>query len=335
MGGSGRAAYPKGAEVKTVRARHVAVVGTTVGALMLALVSTIARGDAAAPTMSRLAGANRFDTARLISAARFASPPVPVVFVARGDTFADALAGTPAAVVDGGPILLVDTNDIPAETAAELGRLHPGRIVVLGGASAVADSVVGALRGYTTGTVTRLAGADRYGTAAAVSAATFNPGVGAAYIATDISFADALAGGAAAAVATDPILITQQNGLPPSTAQELSRLHPRQIVVLGGTAAVSDAVASQLHAYTAGGVTRLAGADRYETAVAISQASFPGTAPTVYLATGLNFPDALAGGVAAAIARGPLLLLPGPCVPSDVSAEIGRLGPATVHRSEE
>jgi hypothetical protein len=65
--------------------------------------------------------------------------------------------------------------------------------------------------------------------------------------------------------------------------------------------------------------------------VAISQATFPATAAAVYLATGLNFPDALAGGVAAALAPGPMLLVPGTCVPSIISDEIARLSPAHIY----
>jgi putative cell wall-binding protein len=313
-----------------MRAQHLSVIACMVAAAVAPVVRAAAVGTGT-PTVSRIAGANRFDTSRLVSSATFGSPPVPIAFVARGDTYADALAGTPAAAADGGPMLLVDSSDIPPETAAELTRLRPGRIAVLGGPGAIADSVVGALKAYTTGSVTRLAGADRYATAAAISAATFSPGVGTAYVATDLGFADALAGGAAAGLAKAPILITGQNTLAAATAQELARLHAGRIVILGGTAVVSDAVASQLAAYTAGTVTRLAGADRYATAVAVSEASFPTTATAVYLATGLDFPDALAGGVAAALAPGPLLLVPGSCIPAAVSGEITRLGPSAVY----
>ena len=286
-------------------------------------------GAAQSLTVTRYAGTDRFDTAAQVADATFTAP-VPVAFIARGDAFADALAGTPAAAVGGGPVLLVESGAIPPATAAELTALTPGRIVVLGGPSAVADSVLTALKAYTTGSVTRLAGADRYATAAAISAATFSPGVGAAYIATDIGFADALAGGAAAGTAKDPILIVQQGAIPAATAQELTRLQPKSIVILGGLAAVSAAVATQLATFTTGAVTRVAGADRYATAVAISQASFPGTAASVYLATGANFPDALAGGVAAALAPGPLLLTLAACLPPNVAAEIIRLGATQV-----
>jgi hypothetical protein len=110
----------------------------------------------------------------------------------------------------------------------------------------------------------------------------------------------------------------------------LSRLRPQSVVILGGTAAISNAVATLLTKYTSGPVTRLAGADRYATAVAISVASYPMASSSVYLATGVDFPDALAGSVAAALAPAPLLLVPGSCVPPVVVSEIGRLNPASI-----
>ncbi|MFI5262464.1 MAG: SGNH hydrolase domain-containing protein, partial [Candidatus Limnocylindrales bacterium] len=90
---------------------------------------------------------------------------------------------------------------------------------------------------------------------------------------------------------------------------------------LGSEASVGDAVLGALAAFTTGSVTRLAGADRYATAVALSTATYP-SATTVYLADGLAFPDALA----AAAAGGPLLLTPPGFLPAEVAAEIGRLG---------
>jgi hypothetical protein len=107
--------------------------------------------------------------------------------------FPDALVGGPAAARDGGPLLLARRDALPASTAAELARLRPARIVVLGGPTGVGDAVVNALKGYTSGSVTRLTGADRYRTGVAVSS-TFAAGTSTVYIATGEAFADGLGG---------------------------------------------------------------------------------------------------------------------------------------------
>ncbi len=214
----------------------------------------------------------------------------------------------------------------------ELARLRPSRIVILGGTGAVSAAVASRLATYaTSGAVERLAGADRYGTAARVSSATFAPGVPVAYVATGASFPDALAGGAAAGRQGGPVLLVAPTSLPGATRTELQRLKPGRIVVLGGTGAVSDGVLAGLRSYTSGGVTRLSGADRYATAVAISRATTQADAPrSVYLATGASFPDGLAGTPVAARTGGPLLLVPSSGLTSSVAEELRRLNPSRV-----
>ena len=284
---------------------------------------------ASSGSVTRLWGADRYETAAAISAANF-DPGVSVVYIATGANFPDALAGGPVAAFNEGPVLLVETGSIPAATATELTRLGPASIVILGGPAAVSDAVATALAGYTSGSVTRLAGADRYETAAAISAANIDPGVAIAYIATGANFPDALAGGPVAALNGGPVLLVQTDTIPAATATELTRLGPANIVILGGTAVVSDAVATALAGYTSGSVTRLAGADRYETAAAISAANFDPGVSVAYIATGANFPDALAGGPVAALNGAPVLLVQADAIPAATATELTRLGPTNI-----
>ena len=200
-------------------------------------------------TVSRVSGSDRFATAAAISAGW--APGVPVVYVATGLNFPDALAGAAAAGALGVPILLVMTDSVPAATVVELQRLQPGKIVILGGTGAVSDNVVGTLSYYTTGGVFRQSGSDRFSTAAAISAG-WAPGVPVVYVATGLNFPDALAGAAAAGALGVPILLTMTDSVPAATVVELQRLQPGKIVILGGTGAVSDDVASQLRAYSGG-----------------------------------------------------------------------------------
>jgi spore germination protein YaaH/putative cell wall-binding protein len=277
---------------------------------------------------TRLAGPDRYATAAAISAWRF-SPGVPVAYVATGEKFPDALAAGPAATAGRGPVLLTGATDLPAATALELSRLKPGRIVVLGSSASVSDGVLNILRSYTSGSVTRTAGVDRFATAAAISRATFPAGAPVAYIANGMNFPDALAGGAAAARAGGPILLVQPTILPIATASELARLKPAKIVVLGDSRSVSDAVAARLSGYTSGGVARVAGADRYATSVAISQTGFRAGQPgTVFVATGETFPDALSADPVAAALGAPVLLVPPTTpLPQNVADELVRLNP--------
>jgi subtilisin family serine protease/putative cell wall-binding protein len=278
----------------------------------------------------RRSGPDRYATAAAVSASRFA-PGVPVVYLATGLAYPDALSAGPAAALGNGPLLLVTRDSIPDATRAELIRLKPGRVVIVGGSGVVSASVASAAAAYTSGTVSRLAGADRYATAAAISRATFASGVPLVYLATGANYPDALAGAAAAARAKVPVLLVTHNSIPDSTRAELTRLKPGRVVILGGSGVVSAGVASAAAAYTSGTVSRLAGADRYATAVAVSSSGFAaGAAATVYIATGTTFPDGLAGGPVAGLHNSPLLLVPSGSLPQVVADELRRLNPSTV-----
>jgi subtilisin family serine protease/putative cell wall-binding protein len=278
-------------------------------------------------TAPRIAGDNRYSTASALSASAFSSG-VPVAYVATGANFPDALAGAPAARVSGGPILLAEKWALPDVTAAELSRLKPGRIVVLGGSAVVDDRVLTALDAYTAGSVTRIAGIDRFATAAGISRSAF-AAASVVYVATGEDYPDALAAGAVAASKKAPLLLVRAGAIPDPTLAELKRLDPDRIVIVGSTGAISNGVASQLAAF--GAVTRISGTDRYASTAALSAASYVANGPgTVYVATGKAFPDGLTAGPVAGKRNGPLLLVPGTSLPASVAAELVRLDPTNV-----
>jgi putative cell wall-binding protein len=281
--------------------------------------------------VERQYGNNRYETAAAASEDAYA-PGVPVVYVATGANFPDALAAGAAAGFQGGPVVLVNRHYLPALAITELERLNPNRIVIVGGTSVISDYVAGLVgRFHTGGGSTRVAGADRYATAAQIANA-FSPGVSTVYVASGRNWPDALAAVPHAARAGGPILLTLPNDIPPATKAALTRLAPARIIVLGGPVAVSASVASRLDAYdTGGGVLRLAGADRYSTAAAISRHHHPSGAPAAYVATGENFPDALAAGAPAALRGGPTLLVRTGGVPGSSATELERLNPARIY----
>ena len=152
----------------------------------------------------------------------------------------------------------------------------------------------------------RLAGASRYATAAAISRDTFSPGVPVAYVATGLGFPDALAAAAAGGALGGPVLLVPGTSVPDEVVTELGRLNPDRIVVVGGTAVVSDGVLGILDGIAP--AERIGGASRYDTAARIALDAFAPGVPIAYVATGLNFPDALAAAAAAGAQGGPVLL---------------------------
>jgi len=192
----------------------------------------------------------------------------------------------------------------------------------------VSPAVEAALRRYSA-TVRRVAGADRYETAAKVSAEFFDPGVAALYVATGEDFPDALAAGAAAAKRGGPVLLTRKDALPPSTDAELGRLRPEWTVIVGGDGAVSPVTQWRVGLAAHGGRSGAAGAsgaDRYETAAdVVGQVASNLGYDVMYVATGEDFPGALAAGPAAAAANGHLLLTRRGSMPEVVADELRRL----------
>jgi putative cell wall-binding protein len=275
-----------------------------------------------AAAVSRLKGSDRFDTSAAIASQYAAGQDV--VYLANGLGFADALAGAALAAKHDGPVLLVEQDAIPSSVATQLDRLNPAQIVIFGGSAAVSDDVLAQARAYTSGGVTRLSGANRYATSAAI-ADTYPSGISTVYIASGLSYPDALSGGASAGRNNRPLLLTDPSSLPPETRAALERLDAGQIVILGGSAAVSNTVASQLQSYTTGSVTRIAGSDRYETSALIAR-TFPVDRARVFVATGTSFPDALSGSALAGTESTPVVLTKPSDLPATARSAIDRLG---------
>ena len=213
------------------------------------------------------------------------------MFVASGAAFPDALAGAAAAAKLHAPLVITAPGSLPSATKAELDRLKPQQIVILGGTAAVSAAVeqqLDAMVADPANDVRRIAGPDRFATASAIATTFFTGPVAVLYVANGLNFPDALAGAAAAGHFGAPILLVTPTSVPDATAQAIKALAPKAIKVLGGTASVSDAVKDALGAAAKVTPTRLAGADRYATAVAISQDTYPGSpraSATLYVAS--------------------------------------------------
>ena len=149
---------------------------------------------------TRLSGSDRFATAAAISKASFEAP-VESVFIASALDYPDALSAGPAAASIDSPILLVDKNPLNGHTRAELERLKPEKIYIVGGTGVVISD--GAANDERVRRCQPLPGRDRYETAAAISKGMWNQHRPCARIRTD--FADALSGGLAAAAVNAPM----------------------------------------------------------------------------------------------------------------------------------
>lgn len=304
--------------------------------------ASLGAASAAEPVVDRLGGPNRYATAVAVSNAVWDDGAAfgKHVYVASGENFPDALAGGPAAASQGMPLLLVPrTGTLPAVVAAELKRLTPSYITIFGGTGAVSAGMATQLKAFAGAKeVYREAGQDRYDTARLLanyattwSGSTPNyPDV--VYVANGTTFADALSGGAAAALDGAPLLLTPRDHLDDWTASALAQINPAKIVALGGTGAISTTTFGQLKGY-AGTAVRVGGVDRYDTSARLSRATFPVAtdAAEVFLTNGLAYPDALGATPAVGVLGDVSLLLTKPsCVPAQPYAEVSRIQPGYI-----
>ena len=159
----------------------------------------------------------------------------------------------------------------------------------------------------------RVAGPDRYATAAEVARLLYPDGVSEAVLGSGLDFPDALAGAPLAGANNSPVLLTDPDQVPQVTLDVLAELGVNQITLLGGEAAISADVAQSLEdrGYVVG---RVAGDDRFATAAELARAvyaenagaNFPGGRRAVFVANGLRYADALAASAPASAGPSPI-----------------------------
>lgn len=202
------------------------------------------------------------------------------------------------------------------------------------GAQSPATTTVSVSTGSAPLTSVRYEGSDRYRTAASISGATFPSSAPAVVVASGQNWPDGLAGGVLAAVTNGPLLLTRTDRLSLEVRDEVLRSRPTRIYILGGRSAISPAVESAIGSLLpTATITRLGGEDRYDTArlIALEVRRRTGVLVDgrVIIASGENYPDALAGSALAAAYRTPILLTRHAHVPSPTQAAFAALKPTT------
>lgn len=279
-------------------------------------------------TVTPVAGAGRVETAIEASKLGFADGSSEYVVIATARSFPDALGGSALAGALDAPILLTEPATLSAAVSAEIARLGVTKVIVLGGTGAVSASVFDALDALPGVTAERISGANRYATAEAIAERTISEmGAawdGTAFVATGESFPDALGASPIAAAKGWPIYLVHPN---PANHDALVATMDgdgvASALILGGTGPVPASFETKLDAAFGGlAVDRLAGSNRYTTAVTVAtfgveQAGLSWDA--VAIATGEDFPDALSGGALQG-ASGSVMLL---AYPGYLHTEVG------------
>lgn len=184
--------------------------------------------------VTRNTGANRYDTAVVTS--RNTWTTAENVILASAWNFPDALSGGSLFARAPGPVLLVPaTGALPRQVSAEVARLAPKRVFLLGSTKVVSATVEAQLKakGFE---VIRLAGTDRYATSLVIAEHAY-PGPGTAddvVVATGANFPDGLAAGPLAATRGGPLLLVNGTCFTAQAAAYLTKLAPKKMTLVGG-----------------------------------------------------------------------------------------------------
>ncbi|PKQ20772.1 MAG: hypothetical protein CVT66_03455 [Actinobacteria bacterium HGW-Actinobacteria-6] len=261
------------------------------------------------PQGFRIGGLDRFETNVGLAQAGWDSSEY--VVVASGRNWPDALVGTVLATALDAPVLLAEPTGVPASVAEEIRRLGATRAIVLGGTASLSSGVVADLvvAGVSAGNVERIAGANRYETAALVADRVVEISGQPEWVAisTGENYPDAISVSPWAGALGVPILLTRATAVPASTQAALERIDPTAVVVLGGEKSVSARALEQLPP-----AWRIGGVDRYETARLMAEfaSDHDFFYDDIYVAKGTDWPDALGAGSLAAKTRGLIMLTP-------------------------
>ena len=258
-------------------------------------------GAASGVTYIDLYGATRYDTMQAIVEAAYSTGEVcDFAVVATGANFPDALSAAALAGALDAPVVLTKAGDA---TAAALAVEAVGAkcVYLIGGTSAVSASTASSLGALTGADVERLAGDTRQQTALAVAETVLAlSGADASdtcFVAAGYAFPDALSASPYAYWSASPIYLANKDGsVSDDVIGAIEAAGYERVVVLGGTSAVSAGAYAQLAAIDGVEVVRLGGDTRYETCALVAEwsveqgMSYDGVA----VATGANYPDALA-----------------------------------------
>ncbi|MBA4246792.1 MAG: hypothetical protein C0444_00640 [Microbacterium sp.] len=285
---------------------------------------------------NRISGNDRFATAAALTTSLFdGSSRAPVIYIADGLSFADALSAGPAAAAQGGALLPVLTNGIPQVIRNELARLNPERIVIVGGTGAISTAVEIQLASYvdSPNDIDRVSGPDRYATSRAIVLDAFGEsGLNAIFFATGRNFPDALAAGPAAANLGGAVLLVDgaMTSLPSATQTLIGSFGVADTYIAGGDGAIRPELEQAINDASASAqpALRLSGDNRIETANRINAQAFAmnQTYPDfAFLANSNGFADALAAGPVAAAFGAPLYLTTESCLNAQVYYDLAGL----------
>ncbi|MBS6501054.1 MAG: cell wall-binding repeat-containing protein [Clostridium sp.] len=243
---------------------------------------------------NRVYGNTRFETSYKLFDMGWSSSET--VILANGMDYPDALTAAPLAGKYNAPILLSRNTTLASQPDLKASLVNKGvkNVIIIGGETAISSGIQNEISSLGIN-VRRIGGRDRYETSVLI-AKEVGVNNGEISLAYGMSFADGLSISSVAAKKQSPILLTRTDYIPDVVKAFINENNINKTYIIGSTTVITDGVVAQTK-----GPERLGGANRYETNAKIFQ-RFKSeiNLDTVFIASGLAFPDALSSSALAA-----------------------------------
>ncbi len=269
----------------------------------------LAQASPLAYTTDRISGQDRVETALSIAQKGWTS--AQTVILSEYTDYAGSIAAVPFAASLDAPILLTRGDKLDPRVLRELQRLNPQKVIVLGGEGGLTSTIETELESLSL-SWERIGGENRYETSVRLAEQLSSDSV---IIVNGDDFPDALSAASYAGIKRIPIVLTSKT-IPPSVVEYTKGTQPQHIIVIGGEGVVPT------EALTKAGInieTRLGGQNRYETnAKVVEYMKEAVESDDLFLASGMDFPDAVAGAGLAAKLKASLILTEKEDIPTAV-----------------
>ncbi|TWH59712.1 putative cell wall-binding domain [Desulfitobacterium sp. LBE] len=292
-----------------IRKKIFSVTKFTLALICMSIVILCVSNDALASTStSRLAGNDRYQTAIAVSQEGWSSGAGAVVLTT-GENYPDALSAASLAGKYDAPILLASSKGLSNETLAEIKRLNPKRVYIVGGVGVIPGNV-GTQLSASGISVQRLSGENRYDTALEVAKAVgLSKGI---FIVSGESFADALSVAPIAAAEGMAIIPVPSSDLTDSYKKYFARARLNRTIIVGDKKQIPEKIRSQFPS-----AEIIEGEDPYSRNISLIEYFESGlNNDTICITTGQNYPDALAAAAYAKKNKHPLVLVQGNNIPA-------------------
>ncbi|MDL2310425.1 cell wall-binding repeat-containing protein [Peptostreptococcaceae bacterium OttesenSCG-928-C18] len=292
---------------------------------------TMAAGSSST-VFARYQGSNRYETAVKVSQSKYSSDgangsvKAGAVVLVNGTKSSDMSVAAAFAKQKNAPVLLVDKDTLTTVTLNEIKRLKVKDVYAIGGTGSISSKVEDELAKNGVTLKKRFAGIDTYETSVLVVKdllATTNKGT--AIIMSGANYYDSLSAASLSASKVFPVLCVKPNSLPENVKTAIKDGGFTDAIIIGGTSTISKSVEDEVKTVIKGNkTTRISGANRYSTSVAIAKKYFPNT-KIFNIATGKTYADALPGAAVAGVNDSPIIVVGTDTISADLRSYINSL----------